>query len=176
VKAALPGSTDQVGDSAIGQVKKFIQDAGSTVVLYKVFDKSDNDGDGCVDEELLDGIDNDGDGRVDEDSRGAPDTAGNVFYRAEKDLADNDGDGKLDALDPDEGLFTSRYEGTFAPMALLLHPDRKGQIFWADSSGGAADSRRKVLVPDSSVSPPALDTVPTFDLCHGPVNGFKKGK
>ena len=88
-KAALPAGQDKVGDSAIGQVKKFIQDAGSTVVIYKVFDKADNDGDGCTDEELLDGLDNDGDGKVDEDSRGAPDTAGNVFYRAEKDLADN---------------------------------------------------------------------------------------
>jgi hypothetical protein len=32
------------------------------------------------------------------------------------------------------------------------------------------------VVADSSVSPPAKDSVTTFDLCHGPVKGFKKGK
>jgi len=181
-KTALPGGADQVGDSALGQVKKFIQDAGSTVVIYKVFDKVDNDGDGCVDEELLDGIDNDGDGRVDEDSRGAPDTVGNVFYHADKDLADNDGDGKAD--DADEARFTSRYEESFSPSSLfgnpLLnvagHPERKGQIFWAPSDTGMVDTRRIVVVADSSVSPPGKDSVTTFDLCHGPVKGFKKGK
>jgi hypothetical protein len=165
-----------VGDSAIGQVKKFIQDAGSTVVIYKVFDKVDNDGDGCTDEELLDGIDNDGDGRIDEDSRGAPDTAGNVFYKADKDLADNDGDGKIDSKDDNEDLFHKRYEASFAPVQLLIHPERKGEIFWADTGNGLEDTRRKVVVPDSSVSPPALDTVTTFDLCKGAVHGFKKGK
>jgi len=174
VKSALPGAADQVGDSAIGQVKKFIQDAGATVVIYKVFDKVDNDGDGCIDEELLDGIDNDGDGRVDEDSRGAPDTAGNIFYHAEKDLADNDEDGKID--NPDESLFTSRYEESFAPARLFTHPDRKGQIYWAPSDTGLVDTRRTVVIMDSSVSPPAKDTVTTFDLCKGTVKGFKKGK
>lgn len=175
-KAALPGGTDNVGDSAIGQVKKFIQDAGATVVIYKVFDKADNDGDGCADEELLDGIDNDGDGRVDEDSRGAPDTVGNVFYHAEKDLADNDLDGKIDALDPDESLFTARYEESFSPLNLAFHPERKGQIFWAESDTGMVDTRRTVVVMDSSVTPPVADTVVTFDLCKGKAKGFKKGK
>jgi hypothetical protein len=175
-KSGLPGASDKVGDSAIGQVKKFIEDAGSTVIIYKVFDKTDNDGDGCTDEELLDGIDNDGDGRVDEDSRGAPDSAGNVFYRAETDLADNDGDGKLDALDPDESEFTARYEATFSPAGLLAHPERKGRIFWADSDTGMTDTRRKVVLIDSTVSPPAKDTVTTFDLCQGKVKGFKGGK
>jgi hypothetical protein len=36
--------------------------------FYKFGDQKDNDGDGCVDEELQDGLDNDGDGLVDEDS------------------------------------------------------------------------------------------------------------
>ncbi|MBF0432458.1 MAG: hypothetical protein HQK83_14335, partial [Fibrobacteria bacterium] len=35
-------------------------------------DKKDNDGDGCIDEELLDGVDNDGDGLTDEDLRITP--------------------------------------------------------------------------------------------------------
>jgi hypothetical protein len=165
---------EKVGDSAITQVKKFIQDAGSTVVIYKVFDKVDNDGDGCVDEELLDGIDNDGDGKADEDSRGAPDTVGNVNYRAEQDKADNNLDGKTD--EAGEAAFQLRYQASFEPLQLLLHPERKGEIFWGDANTGVSDTRRKVLVVlDSTVTPKRIDTVSTFDLCQGPVKGFKKG-
>ena len=173
-KAALPAGQEKVGDSAIGQVKKFIQDAGATVVIYKVFDKVDNDGDGCTDEELLDGIDNDGDGKADEDSRGAPDTAGNVNYKADKDKADNDGDAKTD--EDDEALFHIRYEASFAPLALVLHPERKGEIYWKSTDSGLVDGRKPVILTDSTVSPAAKDTVWTFDLCKGAVKGFKKGK
>ena len=43
-----------------------------SVTFYKLGDGVDNDGDGCVDEEILDGYDNDGDGYVDEDLRLVP--------------------------------------------------------------------------------------------------------
>lgn len=43
-----------------------------SVSFYKLGDGIDNDGDGCVDEEILDGYDNDGDGYVDEDLRLVP--------------------------------------------------------------------------------------------------------
>jgi hypothetical protein len=169
------GGKDKVGDSAVTQAKKFIQDAGATVVVFKVFDREDNDGDGCIDEELLDGIDNDGDGRTDEDSRGAPDTAGNARYYADKDGADNNFDGKTD--EAAETAFHIRYGNSFGAFALLAHPDRKGQIYWADSDSGAVDTRKKtIVVLDSTVTPPLLDTVSTFDLCKGPVKGFKGGK
>ena len=175
VKDQVKGAgTEKVGDSAITQVKKFIQDAGSTVVIYKVFDKEDNDGDGCADEELLDGIDNDGDGRIDEDSRGAPDSVGNVNFYADKDKADNNLDGKID--DAGEAQFHARYLDSFQPLNLLLHADRKGQIFWADSAGSKVDTRHKVIVvTDSTAKPPLTDTVSTFDLCKGKVKGFKHG-
>jgi hypothetical protein len=169
------GGQEKVGDSAITQVKKFLQDAGSTVVIYKVFDKEDNDGDGCIDEELLDGIDNDGDGRTDEDSRGAPDTAGNANFYADKDKADNDLDGETD--ESGEAGFHARYLESFQPGQLLLHPERKGQIHWADTGSGIEDTRRKVLVVlDSAATPKTIDTVSTFDLCKGPVKGFKKAQ
>jgi tetratricopeptide (TPR) repeat protein len=165
---------EKVGDSAITQVKKFIQDAGSTVVIYKVFDKTDNDGDGCIDEELLDGIDNDGDGRTDEDSRGAPDSVGNANFHADKDKADNNLDGKID--EADESEFHTRYLAGFDPLQLILHPERKGEIYWVDMGAGRVDGRRKVLVTlDSTSSPRLIDTVSTFDLCQGAVKGFKKG-
>ncbi|GEM_PF-3441108 len=174
LKAQAGGGQEKVGDSAITQVKKFIQDAGSTVVIYKVFDKTDNDGDGCIDEELLDGIDNDGDGRIDEDSRGAPDSVGNVNFYADRDKADNNMDGKID--DAGEAEFHTRYLASFDPVMLLLHPERKGQIYWADSGAGLVDTRHRVLlVLDSTKTPRVIDTVSTFDLCKGAVKGFRKG-
>ncbi len=165
------GNRDQVGDSAVAQVKQFLQNAGAAVVIYKVFDRIDNDGDGCVDEELLDGIDNDGDGLIDEDSRGAPDTAGNTHYHAEKDGADNDLNGDTD--DDGEKEFARRYEASFAPEALLLHPERKGRIYYKDD----VDTRDTVVLKiDSLAKPPVLDTVRTFELCQGKVTGYKYRK
>ena len=37
--------------------------------FYSFFDNIDNDGDGCVDEEIIDSVDNDGDNLIDEDTR-----------------------------------------------------------------------------------------------------------
>lgn len=54
----------------------FIDSTANTVeyslLFYRLGDGIDNDGDGCVDEEILDGIDNDGDGLIDEDLRLVP--------------------------------------------------------------------------------------------------------
>ncbi|HLP40801.1 MAG TPA: hypothetical protein VK465_04780 [Fibrobacteria bacterium] len=165
------GTKEKVDDSAVTQVKKFIQDAGSTVVIYKVFDGIDNDGDGCVDEEVLDGIDNDGDGRADEDSRGAPES-GNARFLADQDGVDNDLDGETD--EADEKSFHDRYQATLAPLELAARPERRGRIFWNDT----ADTREKVLVVlDSLASPPAVDTVGTFDLCNrSKAQGFRKAR
>ncbi len=64
---------------------------------YKIGDKKDNDGDGCIDEEILDSLDNDGDGLVDE---GFTDTDGDgiadCIDTEECDGLDNDGDGLVD--------------------------------------------------------------------------------
>jgi hypothetical protein len=169
---ACKGVTDNVGDSAVLQIKKFLQDAGATVVIYKVQDRLDNDGDGCADEELLDGIDNDGDGKVDEDSRGIPDTLENPRFYAHLEGGDNNRDSAVD--EDAEQAFHLRYAASFQPPALLLNPERRGQIFWKDSSGTLVDSRRKILIPlNATAKPPVIDTVSTFDLCLGQVTGFK---
>lgn len=44
----------------------------ASLLFYRLGDAIDNDGDGCVDEEILDGIDNDRDGLIDEDLRLVP--------------------------------------------------------------------------------------------------------
>lgn len=70
-----------------------INSLGTAVTFYQFGDGKDNDGDGCVDEEIMDGKDNDGDGFTDEDAR-----------IVEADLVDNDHNGKQGILDADEGL------------------------------------------------------------------------
>ena len=56
-----------------------------SVSFYKLGDGIDNDGDGCVDEEILDGYDNDGDGYYDLQhsegyDKGSWDVGGDAFY------------------------------------------------------------------------------------------------
>jgi hypothetical protein len=64
------------GSKTWAQLDTFTQTRGQEVSFYKGADLKDNDGDGCVDEEIIDGYDNDGDGFVDEDFRtGLLDTA-----------------------------------------------------------------------------------------------------
>ncbi|MDB5050143.1 MAG: putative lipoprotein [Fibrobacteres bacterium] len=71
-----------------------ITSLGDAITFYQFGDERDNDGDGCIDEEIADGKDNDGDGLIDEDARFAP-----------VDQVDNDhnGKGKNAFTDPDAG-------------------------------------------------------------------------
>ena len=83
IKAVLPDSTrqyindDDYANVTVGLANTVIQlnDRAQTTpndrydVFFKFANITDDDGDGCVDEEILDGFDNDGDGEVDEDVR-----------------------------------------------------------------------------------------------------------
>jgi hypothetical protein len=83
----LSGDVTQKADSVISSL-------GDAVTFYQFGDGKDNDGDGCVDEEIPDGKDNDGDGLTDEDARWvAVDTVDN----------DHNGKGKNPFLDKDAG-------------------------------------------------------------------------
>jgi len=60
----------QGADSAQwGKINTFLSTRGKDIVFYQGSDQKDNDGDGCVDEEIPDGYDNDGDEFIDEDFR-----------------------------------------------------------------------------------------------------------
>ena len=91
--AGQGGSSDTAGlsESVTEDMDSVIASLGDAVTFYQFGDGKDNDGDGCVDEELLDGKDNDGDGFTDEDARIAP-----------LDALDNDRNGRQDASDADE--------------------------------------------------------------------------
>ena len=55
----------------IQEVSNFMSNTSvlQNIIFYQAYDSIDNDGDGCVDEEIRDNKDNDGDGLIDEDSR-----------------------------------------------------------------------------------------------------------
>lgn len=83
--------TDQAKvDSAAADtaLQSQVEKLGSSINFYKIADNEDNDGDGCVDEEIYDLKDNDGDGLVDEDIRGS--------LAMQIDFKDNDKDGSID--------------------------------------------------------------------------------
>jgi len=96
------GSSDSgsTNTSTTTNVDSVISSLGGAITFYQFGDGKDNDGDGCIDEEILDGQDNDGDGFVDEDARVAlPGDTVNYF-----DLHDNDHNGKTDAADFNSSL------------------------------------------------------------------------
>ncbi len=70
VNGILPELSDIIDDSTF--LDATAKDVESSILYYRLGDAIDNDGDGCVDEEILDGKDNDGDGLVDEDLRLVP--------------------------------------------------------------------------------------------------------
>jgi hypothetical protein len=89
--AAASGNLSQSVTQSIDSV---IASLGDAVTFMQYGDGIDNDGDGCMDEEIPDGKDNDGDGLIDEDGRLKPvDTVDN----------DHNGHGKNAFTDPDAG-------------------------------------------------------------------------
>ncbi len=62
-------SNPELTGEMVGNIDSVVTSLGGAVNFYQFGDGIDNDGDGCIDEEILDGKDNDGDGFVDEDAR-----------------------------------------------------------------------------------------------------------
>lgn len=88
-----PGDT--TSEVSEDELQTAIDEAGGTIVFYKLADGIDNDGDGCADEEVYDQKDNDGDGIIDEDLR-----AGSFIDQTSlNDSLDNDKDGEIDEAD-----------------------------------------------------------------------------
>lgn len=67
---------EEESENILDQIDKYKAYAS----FYKVGTHFDEDGDGCIDEELLDGLDNDGDGLVHENSRIAPTDPADPLY------------------------------------------------------------------------------------------------
>lgn len=100
----------------------------NSILFYKLGDGTDNDGDGCVDEEILDGKDNDGDGFIDEDLRLVPlvrdaDSAV-IFIGVGTDSLDHDRNGQLEDMP----------ERTLSENGTLLFAAEFPKISWAETS------------------------------------------
>jgi hypothetical protein len=109
------GDTAGLQDKVTQNMKGVIDSMGESITFYQFGDGKDNDGDGCIDEEILDNIDNDGDGVVDEDARVKPILIG--------DDVDNDHNGVKDASDPDEGLGSDNKLKFTAAAGFVKGPD-----------------------------------------------------
>ncbi len=102
-----------------------VSSLGKTLTFYQFGDEKDNDGDGCIDEEVLDSKDNDEDGFVEEDARlNAPTDTFNF-----SDLIDNNHDGVnnttsilLRAYDP------LNKEAPVGPLINSAHPGYLGFV------------------------------------------------
>ncbi len=96
------GASKDLSQKVTQNMDSVITSLGDAVTFYQFGDEKDNDGDGCVDEEIADGKDNDGDGFIDEDARFTPvDAVDN----------DHDGKGKNAFTDPDPGeLLNSEFK------------------------------------------------------------------
>ncbi len=68
------------GDDMDGSLKNEVNKYKAYSAFYKMGTHFDEDGDGCIDEELLDGFDNDGDGFVNENSRLSPIDQSDPYY------------------------------------------------------------------------------------------------
>jgi len=93
-----------------------IASLGDAVMFYQFGDKKDNDGDGCIDEEIMDEKDNDLDGYIDEDAR--------VISDDKSDGVDNDRDGRKDPVNPSIGVPGNDTLGREARVGETIYPGR----------------------------------------------------
>jgi|GEM_PF-1626515 len=106
--SSLPSGPEENIDSVIASL-------GDAILFYQFGDKLDNDGDGCVDEEILDEKDNDYDGFIDEDAR--------VIPANKPDGVDNDHDGRQDPVNPPVGFAAGTDTlGREAPVGDVISP------------------------------------------------------
>lgn len=121
------GTASEKDEDLNAQIDNFLENAGGAIVFWKLNDSLDNDGDGCIDEEIWgDKMDNDGDGIVDEDARasylfpGLVPVAGMSFARA-----------------PDDGIRNDRNRtvGDSLKFVVGSDDDDSGYFVWADPNG-----------------------------------------
>ena len=128
-------------DTDTPEFQKELERAQAVATFYKIADKEDNDGDGCVDEEIRDRIDNDGDGIIDEDAR-----------FTETDLFDNNLNNTADEAAEElnsESLLTANF-GYNKSGKYILYLDSLDEltIDEQDQRRASADSIRTLIMED----------------------------
>lgn len=102
--------SEELDQATVTEIEKYIADFGDALNFYMINDSKDNDGDGCIDEEIYDGVDNDGDGFIDEDLRSSSLDVTSSEYGI--DFKDNDFNGLIDEADE-----------VYDPQQLILNPN-----------------------------------------------------
>lgn len=111
------GDTTSTESQTTGNMDSVITSLGDAVMYYQFGDQIDNDGDGCIDEEILDERDNDFDGYIDEDARTIPAT--------KSDGVDNDLNGRMDPLFPEQpSPYPAGNDSLEAPVGDAVYPGR----------------------------------------------------
>jgi hypothetical protein len=128
VTSATGGTSTGGSDSTTNAINKsaqtFIQQLGSSTSFYLINDSLDNDGDGCINEEIFgDSLDNDGDSLIDEDGRvglrqGPPVVVGMPAL-----------------ITPADGFLHDRFRLVNGQLALVPGNDEANALTWANSSG-----------------------------------------
>ncbi|MGL1903820.1 MAG: hypothetical protein OCC49_16910 [Fibrobacterales bacterium] len=144
---------DFTGESETGTDDTLTQDQqnadvsafADVLIFYRIQDQKDNDGDGCIDEEIRDDIDNDGDGFVDEDVR-----------LTDTDLFDNDQNGSMDLLDGNEGIASGDTSLTWLGYVYDSNTETLDTLFWGDR---ATDKAFKIEVALDSLKEIPLETL-----------------
>jgi len=109
-----------------GQVSTFLSTRGDEVVFYQGSDQRDNDGDGCVDEEIPDSYDNDGDGFVDEDFRLGTERIAQKFENLSAQERGDSLAGKLAIRAPYDNVDSNRLVSTNAGDSAVKGDSRGG--------------------------------------------------
>jgi hypothetical protein len=168
----LGGSGDTAGGAggeASTNIDSVITSMGEAILFYQFADQLDNDGDGCVDEEVLDDKDNDGDGYVDEDARI---TLNPLFERT-----DNDHNGRMNDSgwvndstafvlleDPIGPRITpgqpNRHLLAFVHRFYTLHPDSAGRFVKIPKGDARHDLR--VKIQRDSLALPSRWSLPNY--------------
>jgi len=123
---SVTGSTgsDSSTNALTQSAQTFIQQLGSSTSFYLINDSLDNDGDGCINEEIFgDSLDNDGDSLQDEDGRvglrqGPPVVVGMPAM-----------------ITPADGFLHDRLQLVNGRLAVVPGNDEASALTWANSSG-----------------------------------------
>ena len=156
---SLTGDSSDIGNMIDDIVTENVNSVGQTISFYKVGDGIDNDGDGCVDEEVLDSKDNDGDGFVDEDLRLVLLTRENSTYGEEgyteiitihdegltSDHLDHDGDGVVENIEERTFIYTNTTERNSVDDYRLVFASTFTENFASDT---AKTNRRVAIMAD----------------------------
>jgi hypothetical protein len=115
--------TDSSKNSVNQAAKDFITQLGSSTSFYLINDSLDNDGDGCINEEIFgDSTDNDGDSLMDEDGR--------VGLRQGTPVV-----GMPALITPPDGFLHNRLQLVNGKLAVVPGNDEALALTWATSKG-----------------------------------------